>query len=439
MKKILQRAAICICVLFFVSAAAFVGIMLNYEKLFPEVTTVQETTTEAATTTVPETTKAEPTAVQTTQKPVIDFEDISVIDVYPLSLASGSWDVKHCQGIAIDKKNQFIYYSYTHTFVKCDFAGNVLGTITGIKGHLGDICFNEEDGRVYASLNAPSKRALYIAIIDVDNLDEIGLKAVKCGLIRTVHLHEVWNDRHTTVSLESGDVQQRYGVGGTDGVCFGPSFMTGEGNYLTVGCGTKIQPERPDNDYQVILQYDVTAWWNVYAQPLSYKQYHHTGPYTHDGKYFVYTGHTTSGIQTMVYFDELNMWLLSVYPTRKKQFNPYTLFVIDGDVKPYKAELIGQPEKDEQYVLTLYSDGDYDKKHGIYGWYSTNGNKGIEYMGDGLFYVIHPFKTWYKTQTAVAYLYVWDPSQESPFTLAAAVPNDYTISKNATKTVRSEQ
>jgi hypothetical protein len=46
-----------------------------------------------------------------------------------------------------------------------------------------------------------------------------------------------------------------------------------------------------------------------------------------------------------------------------------------------------------------------------------------------LFYIIHPFRTWYGTQTAVAYLYVWDSSQSSPFTLAAGIDDDYKITK----------
>ena len=446
MKKIIQRTALCLVILAVIVATAITVLhTFGYEDLFSketsaETTTTEETTTE--TTTAPETTSEVntlPGETVTMQEPVVDFSDFSVIDVLPLSLASGSWDVRHCQGIAVDKQKGYIYYSYTHTFVKCDFAGNVMGTIININGHLGDICFNEEDGKIYASLLPPGKKALYVAIIDVDNLEEINLDAVGCGLVRTVHIHEIWNDRKTLVKFDNMEYTQKYGISGLDGVCFGPSFNTGEGNYLTIGCGMSTNTQRKDNDYQVLLQYDVEAWWNVYAKPLSRTEYHHSGPYTHNGKFFVYTGRTTSGIQTMTYFDEMNVWLLFVYKTRKDNFNKYTLFVVDGDIKPYKAELIGQPEPDEQYVLTLYPDGDFDKKNNIYGWYANQGNKGIEYMGGGLFYIVHPFKTWYETQTAVAYLYVWDPEKESPFSLAAGIGNDYTISKKITVTTTNPQ
>lgn len=429
MKKILKRLAVSVAIIAVIGVAAYIGISLNYESLFPEETTAETTvtTTEAPTTEAPtqaETTR--PPAV--TEAPVIDFSDFSIIDICPLSLASGSWDVVHCQGIAVDMKNEYIYYSYTHTFVKCDFKGNVIGTITGIKGHLGDICFNEEDGKVYSTLNPPGKKALYVAIIDVDNLDEIGLNAVKSGLIRTVHLKDAYADFSAKVTVNEKEYKKRYGVTGLDGITFGPSFDSGKGNYLTVACGIYSQPERPDNDYQVLLQYDVKTWWKIYSEPLSYKTYHQSGPAC-DGKYFLYTGNTTFGVQTMTYFDEMNLWLLNVYHTKKSGFRKHTLFTIDGDIKPVEKELIGQPEPDVQKVLTLYCDGDYDSKNDIYGWYSQKGSLGIDYIGDCLFYIIHPFETWYETQTAVAYLYVWDSSQRSPFTLAAGIDDDYKITK----------
>lgn len=106
------------------------------------------------------------------------------------------------------------------------------------------------------------------------------------------------------------------------------------------------------------------------------------------------------------------------------------MYIVDGDVRPWKEILKGQPERnDEQYVLALYQDGEKDKKTGIYGWYASLGNKGMTYISDGLFYIIHPFVTWYKRQTAVAYLYVWDPDDSDPFTLAAGVDNNYNIGK----------
>ena len=444
MKKILQNTAlILICITALLSfgyisltfigggnvLAPFVG--ATTAPSTTESTTKEITTTKAITTTEKNTNT---TVSETTAVTELEVENFTIIDYFPLSLASGgSWDIKHCQGMAIDQKNGYVYYSFTNTFVKCDFEGNAIGSITGIAGHLGDICFNEKDGKVYASLNPEGKKALYLAIIDVNNLKEMNTDAVKSNLIRTVHLTHVWEDFKAKVKNNGKTYNRRYGVSGTDAMCFGPSFETGKGYYLTISCGTTPQIDRTDNDYQVLIQYDVTGWWSKYGQPLRYDKVHHIGPKEMHGKFFVYTGNTYYGVQTMTYFDELNLWFFNVYVTRKDNFPKYNLFIVDGDIKPQEKALKGQEKKDLQKVLTLYQDGNLDNETGIYGWKTAEGSRGMEYLFNGLFYVIHPYKTWYGKQTAVAYLYVWNPSKADPFTIAAGVPDDYTISKKIAK------
>ena len=444
MKKILQNTAlILICITALLSfgyisltfigggnvLAPFVG--ATTASSTTESTTKEITTTKAITTTEKNTNT---TVSETTAVTELEVENFTIIDYFPLSLASGgSWDIKHCQGMAIDQKNGYVYYSFTNTFVKCDFEGNAIGSITGIAGHLGDICFNEKDGKVYASLNPEGKKALYLAIIDVNNLKEMNTDAIKSNLIRTVHLTHVWEDFKAKVKNNGKTYNRRYGVSGTDAMCFGPSFETGKGYYLTISCGTTPQIDRTDNDYQVLIQYDVTGWWSKYGQPLRYDKVHHIGPKEMHGKFFVYTGNTYYGVQTMTYFDELNLWFLNVYVTRKDNFPKYNLFIVDGDIKPQEKALKGQEKKDLQKVLTLYQDGNLDNETGIYGWKTAEGSRGMEYLFNGLFYVIHPYKTWYGKQTAVAYLYVWNPSKADPFTIAAGVPDDYTISKKIAK------
>ncbi|MBQ4348230.1 MAG: hypothetical protein IJC79_01265 [Clostridia bacterium] len=446
MKKMLHNFALgFICVLAlvsfcYISLSVFGdgGVLSPFVAATTQTTTAttQPRTTEKATTTKPATTKPtttepEETTAATTAAPVIEFEGFSVIDYFPLSLANGgSWDIKHCQGMAIDKQGGFAYYSYTNTFVKCDLEGNALGTLTGFEGHLGDVCYNEKDGKVYASLNPVGKKALYVAIIDVAKLDKKCLDCEKSGLVRTVHLPEVWKDFSAKVQNGGRTYSRRYGVSGTDAMCFGPSFSSGKGHYLTISCGTTPQTERTDNDYQILLQYDVSGWWDKYAQPLNESKVHHKGPEKHAGKYFVYTGNTNYGVQTMTYFPELNLWMLNVYTTLKEdKFPDYNLFIVDGDIKPKKQALKGQQGEDVQKVLTLYQDGLRHENTGIYGWFASNGAKGIEYVDKGLFYIIHPYKTWYGKQTGVAYLYVWDGTAPDPFTIAAGVKDDYVISK----------
>ena len=70
----------------------------------------------------------------------------------PLTINTHEWAEGHIQGIAVDLEKGFIYYSFTTLFVKSDLEGNIKGTVKGLTGHLGCISFNNEDGKVYGSL-----------------------------------------------------------------------------------------------------------------------------------------------------------------------------------------------------------------------------------------------------------------------------------------------
>ena len=63
-----------------------------------------------------------------------------------------TWGNCHIQGIAVDKKNGYIYYSFTTKLVKATLDGKIVGSVDGLVGHLGCIAFNEKDGCVYGSL-----------------------------------------------------------------------------------------------------------------------------------------------------------------------------------------------------------------------------------------------------------------------------------------------
>ena len=64
----------------------------------------------------------------------------------PKKLFVGNFRAGHVQGIAVDAKQGYAYLSFTTMLVKVDMKGNVIGTVTGILGHLGCLEFNEEDG-----------------------------------------------------------------------------------------------------------------------------------------------------------------------------------------------------------------------------------------------------------------------------------------------------
>lgn len=444
MKKYIKTALLCVfavivCVSSLYAAVRYFGLEISFgeKETTAEVQTTQPQTTAPTTTeatTAAETTTAAPTTSQTQPETLIDLNNLTVIDLYPLSLAGGGWDVKHCQGIAVDAEKGYIYYSYTTILVKCDFDGNIVGTVSGIEGHLGDITFNKKDGKIYCGYYAEGRKGFYIVIFDADKITKKNMKPTG-DLVRTVFLPEAYNDYCAKVLFETDDSKQtlshKYGCSGIDGVSFGPDFSGKIKNkeLLTVAYGIYSEPQRTDNDYQVLLQYDVSSWWSSLSKPYSSKEFHRTGPQSVNGKYFVYTGNTTYGVQTMEYFDELNLWILSCYKGKKEMFSNFSLFAIDGDVAPKREKLKGQSTEDKQLVLSLYQDGSYDKKNDIYGWYSSYGVQGIAYMGDGLFYIVRPYKSWTGTKTAICYLNVWAPQNSDPFTLAAGIGTEYTISK----------
>ena len=126
MKKRIATLAIVLLLL-----AAAVGAFLVFQQQRPVTTTIPDVSvsynTTVTTTTAPSTTKETTTAAPTTtteppvtQAPVIDLDNLTLIDLLPLSLMGGDWDVKHCQGIAVDSARSVVYYSYTSILVKCD-------------------------------------------------------------------------------------------------------------------------------------------------------------------------------------------------------------------------------------------------------------------------------------------------------------------------------
>lgn len=56
------------------------------------------------------------------------------------------------QGIAVDLERGYIYFSFTTKLLKMDLAGNLIGSVDGLTGHLGCLTMNPADGRVYGSL-----------------------------------------------------------------------------------------------------------------------------------------------------------------------------------------------------------------------------------------------------------------------------------------------
>ncbi len=332
---------------------------------------------------------------------------------FPKTIDTGAYKSGHIQGIAIDPVKGFVYCSYTQLLVKLDLQGNLIGSCEGLTGHLGCIDFNDEDGKVYGSLEYKNdsigrgirkflgdtetevETSFFIAVFDVDKIDRPHMDACTDGVMKTVYLKEVVKDYN-----ESGEngAPHRYGCSGIDGTTFGPKFGQTDGKqYLTVAYGIYGDVNRADNDRQVLLQYDVTQWDNL-LKPLSQSNFHKSGPEVPDGKYFLFTGNTEWGVQNLEYDEGAKKWLLCVYRGKKPHNPNYPLFTVDA-ASPVEVNCAGEQE------LSLSADGILHEPSGIRGWNFPRGAEGIYAFGNGYYYVSHPDKLEDGRRTAILHLY----------------------------------
>ena len=352
----------------------------------------------------------------------------------PRTIYSQEWKAGHIQGIAVDTKKGYIYYSFTTMLIKADLQGNIVGTVKGLLGHLGCIEFNEEDGRIYGSLEYKNDSigrgilkqenttkhwdsAFYVAIFDVDKITREGMSAEKDGIMTSVYLPTVLEDFEAKVVSNGKTLEHRYGCSGFDGRTFGPKFGKSDGKrYLTIAYGIYGDSSRTDNDYQVLLQYD-TKNWKKYEHPLSQESMHTSGPAKPAGRYFVYTGNRNWGVQNMEYDATRNFWFLATYETKKSDFAGFTLYAVDGNIAPKKQTLKGVDYAKKQNVLTLCGRGMTDTNHtDVRGWHFDKAATGMHSLGDNYFYISHrkrnkPF------QSCTATLYRFIGSETKPFVL----------------------
>lgn len=341
----------------------------------------------------------------------------------------------HVQGLAIDREKGYMYFSFTSQFYKTDLQGNILASIDRVQGHLGAMTLNPDDGRVYASLECKddeigsniskklevnqierSSSVFYIAIIDVDKLDRIGMDPEKDGVMTTVCIREACEDYRAIVQQGGKELEHRYGCSGIDGVTFAPAIgKKGGRNYLYVAYGVYGDNGREDNDYQVLLRYDVRRWGR-YETPVTFGQIHDNGPKKPQEKYFVFTGNTRYGVQNMAYDAHTKRIYMAVYNGKKPQYPNYGLFAVDCSVKPFKAPLKGvEYDTMEHSQLTLAKDGLFDEASGVYGWNFKWGSTGLCSLGDGFWLISENSKNKDKTNNCNARLYVMGSSAESAF------------------------
>ncbi|MGW4797960.1 hypothetical protein ACWEPC_36620 [Nonomuraea sp. NPDC004297] len=342
----------------------------------------------------------------------------------PPEIYGGAWTAGHVQGMAIDQRKGFMYFSFTNLLVKTDLQGKLVGSVAGFTGHLGDLDFNAQDGRVYGSLEYKEQESFYIAIFDVDRITSPDMDAQTTDVVKTVYLKEVVADYTADMNGDGtfdgnvGDTpDHRYGCSGIDGVSFGPEFGKKHGKKkLTVAYGVYANTGRQDNDYQVLLQYDIQQW-KKYEKPLTESAPHKSGPERVDGKYFARTGNTTYGVQNLQYDEHTGNWMLAVYKGTKPQFPNYPFFLVDGGARPTTGEIAGQPQAERGKLLALAPGGLQDDATGVRGWQFT-GEYGLVSLGGGRYYVAKAGKVTedgVSKHTGHAQLYRWTGQSPTPF------------------------
>ncbi len=354
----------------------------------------------------------------------------------PDSFYSGEQGDFHVQGMAVDQKNGYIYFSFTDELLKMDIGtGKVVGSVTGLIGHLGDLTFDPETNKIYGSLEYKDDAIgqgisnklgvknsgninFYIAIFDGSKITNRHMDAAKGDVLKTVYLKEVVDDYKAKVKLGNRVVQHRFGCSGIDGTTIAPAFgkKNKKKEYFYVAYGIYGDTTRNDNNYQVILKYDMKNWDKL-GQRLTQDNLHHSGPKKPMAKYFVKTGNTNWGIQNLEYDPSTGNFFAAVYKGSKPEYPNYNLFVIDGHKKPKRTTIISDNKGIKVETLSLLQAGLKDENTGIRGWYFKWGSTGLFPLGNGSFYISHNKKTQNGQQETTVYKYKWVGSDKEAFRL----------------------
>lgn len=354
----------------------------------------------------------------------------------PRTITTGPQGPFHVQGIAVDTKRGYIYFSFTTKLLKFDLNGNLIGSVDGLLGHLGCISFNEEDNRVYGSLEYKSDEigkgirntlsgngsaddgnrnstGFYAAIFDADRITRPDMDAEKDRIMTAVFIKEAYDDYSATVTNGGKNVEHRFGCSGIDGTTIAPAFgKKGKARFIYLAYGVYGDTARTDNDYQVLLAYNLKKL-KRYEQPLSQGNLHRSGPAEPDRKYFVRTGNTSYGVQNLAYDRDSGNFFMAVYKVKKKEFPNYSLFVADGSTAPRKKQLEGFDIPCKGQVLSLLPAG--KESAGIRGWNFSLGTCGLCPLGGGYFYISKNESDGKGMQSSTVRLYKWTGNADNPF------------------------
>ena len=333
---------------------------------------------------------------------------------------TGKHGKNHIQGMAVDEKNGWVYYSFTTMLVKTDSEGRALGSVTGLIGHLGCISIDKTTGDVYGTLeykhDSIGKGILkslgggsfddgfYLVRFNGPGIVRAEMDAEKDGLMTAMFLPDVLADyRGKGEPINGKAPDHRYGCSGIDGVCLAPPPGGGEGEDVWIAYGVYGDVARSDNDHQVLLRCDKAAF-DRYARPLRQRDMHRSGPPSLV-RYFVYTGNTEYGVQNLEYDPYTNCVFMAVYRGRKPGFPNKDIYAADWSVPAQTVPLRGLNETGLSLTLRGAAGPESDA---ISGWELPFGQYGLYARGSGRFYIAEPAET-EDEESAYVYTYLFDP------------------------------
>lgn len=307
----------------------------------------------------------------------------------------------HVQGVAVDEKRGYAYFSYTTKLIKTTLDGKLVGSAVNLIGHLGCITLlpdgsvvgsleykNDAIGRGIAERNNTammSENAFYLVRFDTEKITQADMDAETTGVMSAVYLRKVAQDFEE--NDEASGKKHRYGCSGIDGTGYGPLFGEDGEKHILVCYGVYSDNERTDNDYQVIHAYPYDIF-EKHGQPLLQSNPHHCGPTSPHKTYFLFTGNTTYGVQNLEYDVHSKKWFFCVYPGKKPIYTNFYAYTVDGEKKPVLSSLAG---RGGEIGLTVKAEGGITDKSGKTSGYTfPYGMTGIASMGDGEFYISHP-------------------------------------------------
>lgn len=339
----------------------------------------------------------------------------------PPSVSFVSGHTGHLQGIAQDTGAGHLYWSFTTELVKTDLSGNLIGSVTGIIGHLGCIALAPGGKQLCGTLELKHDSigagiteltgrriadgdSFYVSVFDTAAITRPHMDAERDGVMRSVLLPDVFDDYSAVLP---GGKAHRFGCSGIDGITFAPAFGAEKNSrfYMYVAYGIYGDTNRTDNDDQVLLRLDPEKVFSA-SEPLNQSSPHKKGVRAEE-KLFAFTGNTNYGIQNLEYDAFSDCLFAAVYPGKKPEFPNLPMYLFDRSAAP-------KPDESGKLRIALKKTP-FSHSSGICGLSFPLGTMGLASLGSGKFLAADILRTDNGLDGGIIRPYLFDPNLPGGF------------------------